>query len=774
MNTIPEYSILRFLDFLDYRGVIRTPWTKEKGRNRTSNETNAFIGLMWGADLTDQETAADNSYSDSSSVLSQENNIANFIPRGGQTIACDVGSNPKNPDLFYSRSDGTKEVDIPVADDDSFYKYVSLGMASDRRYSNNSERQPKTLFRKIEEEAFTARDAYRTWERYDPVTRKEVFADEDETALESIDIKTMNNGGLYEPFRPGLSEIATGGSEQLLQLPPAAKYRDLLSLSYMGATTVCGLECSRRYKNNLSVVMQDGVGEDLFFTSCRSEILVYKFDARLHLPKKNAALRFDTRPPFTSTADRIILTWPYYPHTINFIKFSRKWMNGAVVGVCMDDGSVLIWNVETLRNEIKKISKARQNTQSDSRLYCLRIAADTSLKLDSSAWGLDFASTKDESGEQHYAIVASSNSQTITLFYFDRESSNFSVVNSHQLAHNIPDVSVLEYKITEGQHTIDVSCASISGELVLFRFSFAIDEYSVLVTADSQWPMRLGRVLFDEPRVVRRTSLNSDCWTTKPIKTHYFKPVQSIRAMTGDPFIDEGKEISQILSESKILDLYPDLLKSKDLGGAAYWQFFDSPVVYLASSENSSHQAGETSKFSSNDEEYRRIHQAYKHCCKFGSLATLSLNDVVLVVSTGSRLGLFRADTLLCTSATKEVFTLDVPACNETKWCKRILITHVIEELLCFIAVTQLGLVTIMRLCEHRGLYGMRQEHLFPNAMSLTIAESTLRTIIGLAVRDMSVTNGSLRFLLYISYSDGLILTYELRETSDDLIDTNF
>lgn len=674
------------------------------------------------------------------------------------------GPEPRNPDTFYTKiANRSPNLEVPHSlADDSAYQYFTIGTASDRRYSNNSERKATPELEPAEGR-MTSLQAFRLWEQHDAVTKREITPDGDEVTGV---IDNVHNGGLYEPFRPGLTALATEDPLMLLTLPPAAKYRDLLKLVPIGARAVDGLESSRKCKNNLATVSHSG-SDDYLVVCCRSEVLVYGFDRQLQMPEKSPALRFDTRPQFTSTADRILLTWPYYPHTINSIRSTADWIRGPAIGICTDDGSVLVWYTATISSEADRLKSVAGNQES--KFYGLKIAADVNLKMDSSAWGLDFASATDSLGEKHHILAASANSQTATLFYHDN--GRFCLVNTHQVLHNIPEVSFVLYTIEGNKHTAFLSCASISSELLLFQFTFTVGEK----VEKEDVARQLGRVLFDEPVVVRRTNLDSDCWTTKPVQASYFKPVQSLRAMTGDPFIDDDVESSQIQAESVIMGMAPDPQQTANLGPAAAWQFFDSPVVCLASSEQVQQQDEDTSKFVSVDEEYRRIHQYIKLHCRYGSdLATRPLEDTFLAVSTESRTGLFRADTLFCTAGTKQLFNLDIPENDETKWCNRISISQVIPELLCFIAVTQLGLVTIMRLCEHRGLHGMRQEHLFPNVLSLAVGESTLRTITGLAVRDMSVLPEHPRFFLYLTYSDGLTVTYEVMETADEILDVEF
>lgn len=756
---LPEYSLNRFIEFLDYRGVLRKPWVN---RSRPSTFQLKLIALPG-----EIEEEADSILVDDRLFMTEENDIGNFFPQSIESFQVECGTPPSDPDTFYNKTE-SKDTNEVGADDDSAYRYINQGVAGDRRYSNNSERRPSTL-KDTQTIAMTIQKAYNEWERRGMATMRAPSPRKLSTGKEGTDVaRNGSSGGLSEPFRLGFSEIVTDSTAVLLQLAAASKYRDLLLLNYLGATMLTGLGASRRYKNNLSVVIHDGKDEDLLLVACASEILMYEFDSQLHKPKETAKFRFDTKPPSTTIADGNLLTWPYYPHTINFMTATDDWQHGPAIGICTDDGSILIWHTSNLRSEMDRLCK--ENLSPNARLYNLRVKADLNFKLGMSAWGLDFGSATDEKGEKHYILAASSNSQTVTLCYFDRAAGIMNSVDSLELLHNIPEVSIIDYFIFESTHVATVSCASISGELVIFKFTFKLDDSALRQT--SEWPERLGRALFSEPVVLRRTKLNSECWTVKPMSTKYFKLVQSLKSMTGDPSIEEDTEITQILIESAILGLSSDPLHSSDLGGAAYFQFFDSPVVCLAVGTEHDPLRNNTSKFGSNEEEYRRIHQAYKSICS--SSAPDPLQNFVLAVSTDSKLGLFRADTLFCPSATKKVFTLDLPENEETKWCKRILITHVIKELLCFIAVSQLGLVTIMRLCEHRGLYGMRQEFLFPNALSLSIAENNLRTIIGVAIRDLSIKNEILRYFLYILYSDGLVLTYELRDQKDIGFDIDF
>lgn len=709
--------------------------------------------------------------------------------------------------------------------------YTSRGTQSDRRYSNNSERNPNVVPIKLAQ-LRSAYNSYRVWERHDTTTMREItppdeFAEESENEHEereqeseqenngtnenvqkrnkqdedqnenaqshnSVECQALNvqsesdnesvqndsaneseyeseseneseneneeesklehhqdecgNGGIYDPFRPGLSLLDPGETMRLLSLPPAAKFRDPVHLQPLGSSVVTGLESSRRYKNNLAGVLSHKDHGRALVVACGSELLVYQFDPLCHTPRKNPSLRFDTRPPFTLNLDQAALTWPYYPHTINSLKVCELWIDGAAVGVCVDDGNVLVWHAKTLFQEIN-----RKSVLGADRFFRLKIAPDINLRVQASAWGIDFASACDGTEENH-VLAVSANSQDITLFYHQQDGT-FAEVVSHPILHNIPEVSFATYTVEKGLHRALVCAPSISAELVMFEFVFHTGE-----SASSQ-EEATNTCEFDEPTVVLRTDLGSDCWTAKPVHSRYFKPVQSLRAMTGDPFIDDEVEVSQILVELSITEMSVDPRKSSAVGGAARWQFFDSPVVSLSNDPELSC----SSKFSDFDKDHERMHLAYKSQCKENSDSALAaVTDFLVAVSTESRLGLFSAETFFCHAATKKLFTLDIPSNEDTKWCDRILLTLVIPELLSFVAASQSGLVSIMRLCQHRGLYGMRQEHLFPNALGLAVAENRLRTITGMCARNISVAPEYPRFCLYIVYSDGLVLTYEL------------
>lgn len=745
------YSPEKFSRFLRYRGVRRVTMG---GSNQASKPDCQVL-----TEHNEEISAITANSVSGTSIEEEEEPLIEFSRSSHGLVDVLHSLNSRRSQPHISRPILSSRNVLIHEEDDSNFVYYGDAIASDRRYSNNSERKLNEELRLYMESRAVVNN-HHSWEQRDEITKLELstdvrneMGDEDLPTIESI-----ANGGIYDPFHPGLSNLSSEDPMHLLEVQPAAKFRDLLQLVSAGTIVVNGVENSRKYKNNLSTVLQSTQG-DFLILCCMSEILFYEFSPDTHLPEPSPVLRFETRPPFTSTADRITSTWPYYPHTINSLKKCDNWLHGAAIAVSCDDGSIYVWHEKTL---VGQVQRSKSAIRLNSGFYGLRIAPDYSFKLEASAWGIDFATATDSNNRQHHVLVASSNSQNARLFYYHEPSAQFHSVSTQPLLHNIPEVSVVDYMVAnDGRHHAIISCCSISGELAIISMSFKISRIEDEST-NSIWPRKVGPMSFSEPIVLAQINLNTDCWTTKPIHSKYFKSVQSIRAMTGDHTIVDDEELAQVLTESKIFEEGPILKRSGTLGCASYWQYFESPVAHFERTLVNLGSINDTGKFYDLNEEYHMIHQAYKHQSNHGDVAPHPLKDILLAVSTESRLGLFRSDTLFCCAATRPVFSLDLPLNEETKWCNRISITHIIPELQCFIAATQLGLVTVMRLCEHKGLYGMRQEHIFPNAFSILVTESALRTLVGISVRDMSVSPAYPRFYLYVWFSDGLITTYRL------------
>ncbi|KAI5963198.1 uncharacterized protein KGF55_002990 [Candida pseudojiufengensis] len=582
-----------------------------------------------------------------------------------------------------------------------------------------------------------------------------------------------------KPHREVVVRYPSANIYQLLTYPPAATFPDSIQMFSVGSLNLKNFEKSKRYKNNLStnIIYRN---QNFLLLGTNSKILIYKYDPITNLPFTEPCMEFNTKPSYTTNADRLTSTWPYFPHTINYIK-SGEFNGIQIVCACIDDGFLLIWEVDTLFQYItndKKIDK--KNSPNFDKI----IKPKYKIKFSASLWGLDF---KDN------IIVASDNSQSCVLLYYHKIDEKFYHIKTHQVLHNIPDVSIINME----KGLVQVSCASISGELVIFEFKFhLIDgpicveelEYNkkkqlyyvdpIVETMENQEQPRsstfcdynLKRVKFLEPIVISRTVLGEDCWTVNKINSKWFLPVNSLQQVFGNSSLDEWKENNRIINESLALDNNHDSdeeiegkkeIKSQNyntltnLGRATDYQFFESRTVDLSGFKNKS---VDIAKFTNVNDEYRRLHKQYIS----ESDNVIEKNRDLLVVSTGKKLGLFNVPSLYCKCATKSIFNYQVPDVDEISHSNRLSIVAIIPEISCVLAVSQLGLISIMRLCTFKGVYGMRQEFVFPNVSKLLYPEGSpgVRTIIGITTRK-KFQNEEI-YSLNVIYDDGLILAYDL------------
>ncbi|KAL6450028.1 CRT10 Protein CRT10 [Candida maltosa Xu316] len=554
---------------------------------------------------------------------------------------------------------------------------------------------------------------------------------------------------------------------KILRVSPSDNFTNSLMVNHFGIKKLFA-EDFRKFKNNLSEIVTDGDSEWLVL-ALNAELVFFGFDGLTNLPSRQI-LRLDTSPSYTSSTDRLISTWPYFPHTINYLK-SGVFNGKHVLAACTDDGTLLIWYSQRIIELVSKFeskikSESDNNTPTAATTTNMSsstvIKPDFRMKMEASLWGLDF---KTYNG--HNIIVASDNSQSVVLFYYHPIDERFYHIRSHQILHNIPEVSIVScVEDDNGEHTVDVSCCSISGEIIIFQFKFTIhqgpvnlgeyeyfknESYYYVDGTMEQLENRNGidphelaiwkskkfkRIEFSDAVCISRIVLSEDCWTIKPLDSKWFLPVGSIRDIFGDSKIDNTKELNRINQESKTLGQ-----------SSGKFQYFPSKTVNL---EQQPQQQEENTKLTSIDDEYRRIHKELIR----GS------SRYLLVSSTARKLALFNFPSLYCPCSTEKVFNLAIPFNEESKFTNRISITKIIPELSCLIAVTQQGLITIMRLCTFNGIYGMRQEHVFPNALSLSLGYHGYRTIVGICLRDRSLDRPC--FALYVTYNDGLILGYNV------------
>ncbi|KAI5949853.1 hypothetical protein CANMA_005433 [Candida margitis] len=646
-------------------------------------------------------------------------------------------------------------------------------------------------------------------------------------------VKHLNRGSFE-------AKLKHSGKQLLLKQAPAEKFYNGLKLDAVGTNKLKPIRSTMKYKNNLTCIFSSD--NDYLVVAISSDLLIYDFDPITNLPNEKPRLIFDTKPSFTLNSDRVISTWPYFPYGINYVK-SCQFLGKTTVCACTDDGRLLVWFVDRFVDQMKQFEPSSERDYFKN----LTISPDFKVKLSASLWGLD---VKDN------IIVASDNSQSVVLLYYHEQDRRFYHTKSHQILHNIPSVSIIKH--TGGK--VHVACASISGELVIFEFQFKINagplnkydldffEHRTMYYTDpiiesmeygngdddiyrrrhpdlhndvdlvSSARNVFKRLCFNTPVIISRCVVNEDCWTVHSFNRNWFLPVGSLQSVFGDYEIDDAKEDAKIIAESAVLrgkqrlnhrerganDDYADVTDVTDnqtsLGAAASFQFYKPDTIDFNGVVDPVIRIPPTAKMTNINDEYRRIH---KEIVLYEKGHDSTKNDF-LVVTTSKKVALFKYPTLYCPCATNPLFNLDLYKKEDSCHSNRLSISAVIPDLSCLIAVSQQGIVTIMRLCSYRGVYGMRQEHVFPHAYRMAGSEDgNYRNIVGLSIRQkkssvaMGVNNGDCDavggdgdgdgggggggsgvgsggyqmgerngplYLLYILYNDGSLLSYNLKE----------
>ncbi|KAG7907729.1 hypothetical protein KL906_003810 [Ogataea polymorpha] len=528
-----------------------------------------------------------------------------------------------------------------------------------------------------------------------------------------------------------------------LRSQPAQKFKDSLDIEFHGFTK---LDFGRpdKYKNNIVCC---SARHDLLFVAVGACVYGFTHKKDKFQPDKLPRLLFYTHPSVTTEAHRQSATRPHFPHTINYMVIGQL-KEQETLGLCCDDGRVLLYNVERLVKSCQDKGIPNMGETPDYQFSAL-----------SSVWGLDMYQNM---------VVVSDNSQSIQLHYIDECGNDFHV-QTHQILHNVPSVSFIK-----GEDEVYVSGASISGELVIFKFPMVLYEGPY----NKENGDRFARVRFRRPYIISRALLGDNVWITRYVDSSCFKKVDSLELMTGDPWIDQQKMIlNKMINESKVLDCESDECFSSHIGISASFHNFFIPTVTLDHLSLISQQK----PFTSLSDNYRRIKKVYddyyiwKQRSKQKShismnskkywepqIRTPQFTDKFLVVSTALRMGLFRVNKLICNATVPKVFQFK-PFNEDWLHSNRLSLGFLIPELNCYVVGSQSGLVSVFRLTTFRGIYGMRQEYVVPNYERLCLSgDFGVRTLIGIDCR--RIAQG--RYVLYLVYIDGICLSYQLSDRS--------
>lgn len=526
----------------------------------------------------------------------------------------------------------------------------------------------------------------------------------------------------------------------LLLRNPASLYYDLLRVNLHSCQLLEGLQDTLPFKNNLLVIVVDAVlTEPLLVVACNSCLLFYPipvFGSSTSAPVSRPTFRFDSRPLLTSLNDVRAAVSGTDPHSINYIKFNPCWLGDSVLAACTDDGRILIWKCRRIYEQIHQLKFHQRNRPS---YYGMRMLEDYELRLGSSCWSVDFSSFNDMKGMRHHIAVGSCNAHIVKLFYYNQSEDTFEVIESPPMSHNIPDVSVISYQITEDIHQIHVCVACISGHVAIMEFQFQVSKGFHNATS----------------KILRVAEFSDDCWTAKPVAGVFFRPVRSFKALSGAKDREEKSMLEHIKAESKILSPW-----DKECNLAPKIQHSFVPSLYWKEGGAS---CGEQYLITSKDDDSQKMRDIlYSELVE--GVSPLFL-DMYLAVTTPEEVALLRGDSLFCQANSGELFDFEDFKCrSDLGWSDRISLSVIVPELLALIMATQAGLLTIMRLCQYKGHKAMRQEYVLPGSSK---DSNFSRTIIGISTMDISALPEFPRSLLCVIFSDGKALFYELAQEGD-------
>ncbi|KAK9492228.1 CRT10-domain-containing protein [Lipomyces doorenjongii] len=148
------------------------------------------------------------------------------------------------------------------------------------------------------------------------------------------------------------------------------------------------------------------------------------------------------------------------------------------------------------------------------------------------------------------------------------------------------------------------------------------------------------------------------------------------------------------------------------------------------------------------------------------------LDDLIVFHSTlyQARLVAFKEGEQYLANICPAVFGKRIPIENFTASFDRLNMAVVIPELACVIVASQEGLVSIFKLCKtDDGHIGLKQEYVIAERKKV----SSNNTLLGLDVSAVETDGSDLsrRFVLFLMYLNGTVVTYQLRRNDIGMID---
>lgn len=420
----------------------------------------------------------------------------------------------------------------------------------------------------------------------------------------------------------------------------------------------------------------------------------------------------ETRPGYTTRQQIDSSTLPEEVHSINFLKVS-KLNNKDVLSIACDDGRVLVY--ELFEDSIPK-------------LYA-------EMQLTSSVWGID------SKGDY---IVASNNSHSITLFLI--KEGNIYFHTTTKLLHNIPDLKIIRVS----NQIVEVTCISISGELVIFEFNIYQEEDSILCKVDL--PITIN-ILNHEPKnrykitseIKKRLLLKDNGWTVNIIQESVFKE-------TDINYNFQCSKILNMIENSKILELTENELVTSNIGGSTKYE-----KLFI--------ETGQGPSYTDNENDYlndftQNITRVKNHYLRTNWNQNKKFTEPFLLVTTSNLVGLYSGNELICNAYTGKVFNF----MDDSDFFDRLSITEIIPELNAVIIVTQAAKFSVFRFIKARGVYTMREEY------HESLSEND-DIICGCYARKISDSQDLVYQITLVVYPNRF-LTYRIREPdlTDELI----
>ncbi|ANB14058.1 hypothetical protein AWJ20_5014 [Sugiyamaella lignohabitans] len=295
-------------------------------------------------------------------------------------------------------------------------------------------------------------------------------------------------------------------------------------------------------------------------------------------------------------------------------------------------------------------------------------------------------------------------------------------------------------------------------------------------------PLRNGMWYFEE-------NLKQEGWSINSLYESDFKAVSNLFEVTGNLWLAEeplfkfiirvnkktlsGLDIADIKSQSSDHDLldYPAIrFVTNEIDSRDIQKLSSSFTSWSSVSQNPYYSL----PLCMNKEEMMSAYLS-QHGKSFSHLRNPPFKNKFFLITTKKSIYLCQAEDLFCNAARSNVFNWESPYGSDEIYFDRLNIVQIIRPLSAVVVVSQIGAISVFRLTQYRGIFGLRQEYAFPDVEKVLFEGTRLRVLVGIAVSPIKTGCDQVlnpKYRLDVVYLDGLVLTYELsrgRDVKDDL-----